>query len=360
MYSKTAAVLLCAGALVVSAKPKDSTCSHDGCEQGEPLLHVSLRVPKLKQTAVLAHSPSPAQQDCSAFLACTVTPPTVTTTSGLWNRDLHARDGLQARKNGWATTCGTSTPGYANACHGSVAYSSACSCIGVTQWTTTAPTPTATVTVTKTPSITTSARSTSSAVGQTTAGSATSSTGRATTTTAGSTPLPTCLSAQPTFYLQAANNAQFDGMYADVTLDPNDDQGDNTYDIIFNSVQSSGTLFTIDALGELVDLTDNSIVAATDDPTTSGGIPVPLLFRATDQLMDDWIVPPTCSIADITSAQPTLACMASLGGTVFQICPAGNVVNEKNPTDGDGVSIGVTLNTDIGCTALTLNVLCVS
>jgi hypothetical protein len=51
------------------------------------------------------------------------------------------------------TVVPSSIPAYASACSGSVGYSSACSCLGVTASTTTAPTPSTTITVTTTSTV---------------------------------------------------------------------------------------------------------------------------------------------------------------------------------------------------------------
>ncbi|MCJ1354101.1 MAG: hypothetical protein MMC33_004088 [Icmadophila ericetorum] len=80
-------------------------------------------------------------------------PPTTVTVGG--GSPMFKREGdLAARQ---VTVVPSSIPTYASACSGSVRYSSACSCIGVTASTTTAPSPSTTVTVTATyaPTITT-------------------------------------------------------------------------------------------------------------------------------------------------------------------------------------------------------------
>lgn len=114
-----------------------------------------------------------ARADCSSYMAITVTPATttVTATSTLTNTDTaiatvtfesttyqeppvvtvkrrshnHAiRDGIEVRQ---ATVSPTAIPTYASACSGAVRYSSACSCIGVTQYTVIAAAATTTITV---------------------------------------------------------------------------------------------------------------------------------------------------------------------------------------------------------------------
>jgi len=100
-------------------------------------------------------------EDCSSFMAITVTPATFTITSTIAttfttlaepptetlkrrNYNPHpAREVIEVRQ---VTVSPTAVPAYASACTGIVKYSSACSCIGVTQYTVTAATPVTTVT----------------------------------------------------------------------------------------------------------------------------------------------------------------------------------------------------------------------
>ncbi|KAI9740804.1 MAG: hypothetical protein M1835_003123 [Candelina submexicana] len=143
-----------------------------------------------------------ASSDCSSFLKATVTPATVTSTasttttttvvstvtqtqttysiigdgSQVTARDALPEPSIEARINSpnapqlgrrddvkipspnkespvtlaarQATVVPSSVPTYASACSGTVRYSSACSCIGVTATTSTAPAPTTTVTTT--------------------------------------------------------------------------------------------------------------------------------------------------------------------------------------------------------------------
>ncbi|MCJ1420347.1 hypothetical protein MMC32_006704 [Xylographa parallela] len=98
--------------------------------------------------------------DCSSFFEATVTPATSTITqtatvtafANKRRRALNAaEDALEARQ---VTVVPSAIPTYASACSGSVRYSSACSCIGVTATTSTATTPVTTVTVTVTADVT--------------------------------------------------------------------------------------------------------------------------------------------------------------------------------------------------------------
>ncbi|KAB5566245.1 hypothetical protein GE09DRAFT_1106038 [Coniochaeta sp. 2T2.1] len=94
---------------------------------------------------------SSRQADCSSFMKVTVTPATstatstttVTVTSIMPNK----RDNLAIRQ---VTVVPSSIPAYASDCSSAAAYSSACSCWGITATTTTAPTPVTTITVTTT------------------------------------------------------------------------------------------------------------------------------------------------------------------------------------------------------------------
>jgi len=101
-------------------------------------------------------------EDCSSFMAVTVTPATFTITSTIAtttfttlgepptvtvkrrNHNRHpVREVIEVRQ---VTVTPTAVPAYASACSGTVKYSSACSCIGVTRHTVTASTPVTTFT----------------------------------------------------------------------------------------------------------------------------------------------------------------------------------------------------------------------
>lgn len=115
-------------------------CSHDNC---------------LRAVIASAFLTRSATADCSSYFLTTVTPATFTTTATVTQPTTttvfnppHKRDEgimLHPRQQ---TVVPTEIPAYASACSGSVRYSSACSCIGVTAMTTTAPTPTYTTTTT--------------------------------------------------------------------------------------------------------------------------------------------------------------------------------------------------------------------
>lgn len=99
---------------------------------------------------------SDRQADCSSFMLITVTPDasttittkTVTTT---FTQPVLAKRGDAAPLTPRAVTVSPSVvPTYASACSGPSRYSSACSCWGITQMTTTVPTPVTTITKTTT------------------------------------------------------------------------------------------------------------------------------------------------------------------------------------------------------------------
>ncbi|MCJ1401562.1 hypothetical protein MMC11_004778 [Xylographa trunciseda] len=164
------------------------------------------------------------------------------------------------------TVTPSSIPSYASACSGSVRYSSACSCIGVTKSTTTAPTPITTKTVTATAVQTDVVTQTSSAtatdlVTLTSLATATDlitqtsivtaivdvtatdlDTVTVATVTAGCGPTPTIL-------LQAVGGGSgVDGEYAQL-VSANDGEDDEV--IVFTSDFSAATPFVIDAAGHL-------------------------------------------------------------------------------------------------------------
>lgn len=86
--------------------------------------------------------------DCASFLKTTVTPAATTVTV-----TVEAEPSLVAKRDAvleirQATVVPSVLPAYATQCSGAPAYSSACSCFGITATVTTAPTPTVTVTST--------------------------------------------------------------------------------------------------------------------------------------------------------------------------------------------------------------------
>ncbi|MCJ1282496.1 hypothetical protein MMC26_001819 [Xylographa opegraphella] len=141
------------------------------------------------------------------------------------------------------TAAPSSIPTYASACSGSVRYSSACSCIGVTRSTTTAPTPVTTTTVTVTTVQTSDITMTSTAmlvVDVTTTILDTATVATATVTE--------CAAPTATFVLQAVRGT-FDGEYGYLTPIGNGG-GQDTSGILFGSLSSAST-FSIDAAGHL-------------------------------------------------------------------------------------------------------------
>ncbi|KAK1476831.1 hypothetical protein CNYM01_05736 [Colletotrichum nymphaeae SA-01] len=87
------------------------------------------------------------QADCSSFMQATVTPsPTTVTVTVTAAPARLRRNGEIANRQ--VTALPTLIPAYASSCGDSAAYSSACSCWGITAVTTTAPKPTVTVTTT--------------------------------------------------------------------------------------------------------------------------------------------------------------------------------------------------------------------
>ncbi|KAL8334386.1 hypothetical protein RB598_008908 [Gaeumannomyces tritici] len=117
--------------------------------------------------------------DCSAFMLATVTPATVTTTTTI---SVTVSKSTTSTTTTTTTTTSTTTtgildprqvtqvpslvPAYASACPDAAAYSSACSCWGITARTTTAgaPSATASTTATETTTVTVAATATATAV----------------------------------------------------------------------------------------------------------------------------------------------------------------------------------------------------
>ncbi|MCJ1320227.1 hypothetical protein MMC15_005565 [Xylographa vitiligo] len=137
--------VLCGLAAAVAAVTTTSACNADNC----------LRA--VRGTSLPTRS---GAADCSSFFEATVTPATstVTATATVTSFSNKRRRALNAAENALEarqmTVVPTAIPTYASACSGSVRYSSACSCIGVTATTSTAATPTTTVTVTVTADVT--------------------------------------------------------------------------------------------------------------------------------------------------------------------------------------------------------------
>ncbi|KAH8908655.1 hypothetical protein BR93DRAFT_994235 [Coniochaeta sp. PMI_546] len=88
--------------------------------------------------------------DCSSFQMVTVTPATSTVTTTATVTITNIIPGKRDNGNGPVTVSPSSIPAYASPCSNAAAYSSACSCWGITATTITVPTPVTTVTVTAT------------------------------------------------------------------------------------------------------------------------------------------------------------------------------------------------------------------
>ncbi|MCJ1290149.1 hypothetical protein MMC34_001685 [Xylographa carneopallida] len=195
----------------------------------------------------------------------TLAPPVETLKKRALHPDLRAPAiSLAARQ---MTVAPSSIPTYASACSGAVRYSSACSCIGVTKSTTTAPTPITTKTVTATAVQTVVVTQTSSATAtalltQTSLATVTdlltfTSVVTATldvTATALDTVIVATVTANvcgptPTVLLKAVGGgAGIDGNYAQL-VNANDGQDDDV--IVFTSSATAATPFHIDAAGHL-------------------------------------------------------------------------------------------------------------
>ncbi|MCJ1434077.1 hypothetical protein MMC27_003443 [Xylographa pallens] len=145
MHFSTLSVLCGLAAAAAAATTTTLKCDADNC---------------LRAVRASAFPNRSGAADCSSFFEATVTPATSTVTqtatvtafSNKRRRALNAaEEALEARQ---MTVVPSAIPTYASACSGSVRYSSACSCIGVTATTSTAATPMTTVTVTVTADVT--------------------------------------------------------------------------------------------------------------------------------------------------------------------------------------------------------------
>ncbi|MCJ1296429.1 hypothetical protein MMC34_007995 [Xylographa carneopallida] len=136
--------VLC-GFVAAAAAATTSACNADNC---------------LRAVRASSFPTRSGAADCSSYFAATVTPATstitqtatVTSFANKRRRALNEAEGALAPRQ--VTVVPSAIPTYASACSGSVRYSSACSCIGVTATTSTAATPLTTVTVTVTASVT--------------------------------------------------------------------------------------------------------------------------------------------------------------------------------------------------------------
>ncbi|MCJ1434118.1 hypothetical protein MMC27_003484 [Xylographa pallens] len=225
------------------------------------------------------------------------------------------------------TVAPSSIPSYASACSGSVRYSSACSCIGVTATTSTAPTPTITTTVTVTTVQTSDVTQTSSAtlvidVSTTILDTLTV----ATVTVTQCAPIPT-----GDFTLSAVGGT-FAGQYAQVVS-----SGDGGDDVIMFGPQSSASTFAIDAAGHMH---VGNEYANTDAGTTS----YVFYFSTPAQIAAQDFVYATCSVLPGNA----LSCVDQVA-TQFQTCPALS-------GSGSGLVIGNTILS--GCTPLSFMATC--
>ncbi|KAL2064101.1 hypothetical protein VTL71DRAFT_4595 [Oculimacula yallundae] len=175
-------------ATAVSAAANSKACAADNC----------LRA--VRATA-LPMRPGSASADCSSYFRATVTPAASTVTMTINFSEtlivtqkttftsvvtVQPEAGLPLKEKRQRTVIPSEIPTYASACSGSVRYSSACSCIGVTQATITASRPTTTITISET---STSTATTKISTGTTTTSTAAVGTCSATTFTPGSLPL---------------------------------------------------------------------------------------------------------------------------------------------------------------------------
>ncbi|MCJ1320183.1 hypothetical protein MMC15_005521 [Xylographa vitiligo] len=240
------------------------------------------------------------------------------------------------------TLAPSSIPSYASACSGSVRYSSACSCVGVTATTSTAPTPITTTTVTVTTVQTSDVTQRSSAtlvvdVSTTILDTLTVATATVTQCTArdlkieNAKRVSTSTGPSPTFFLSAVGSS-FDGQYAQVGY-----SGDGSDDVISIVPQSSASTFTLNAAGQLA--VGNEY--ANTDPGTTAFV---FYFNTPAQVVAEGYVYATCSILP----ENRLSCMDQ-AQTIFQICPS---VSQA----GSGVVLGSVLVG--GCTPFSFMATC--
>jgi hypothetical protein len=246
------------------------------------------------------------------------------------------------------TIAPSSVPKYASACSGTVRYSSACSCIGVTQSIVTVAAPTTIVTrantATYTPSATSQVTQTviSSVTITTTATSVvvntiTSTIGSSSTvdTTVSDTTTTTVAAATATctsFILQASGGG-VDGQY--ISLPGTSDETVQ----YFTTDPSSAALFTINGNGNWV----NSGYLANTDLYNAG--PAEIFFDPVGTFSG--ITYLTCNTA--TAESGSFSCSGYGGAAMFQLCPSG-CVNSQNFEPCSGLSIAT--NLDSRCQAI--------
>ncbi|MCJ1336122.1 hypothetical protein MMC09_001398 [Bachmanniomyces sp. S44760] len=238
--------------------------------------------------------------DCSSFLAKTITPDTITVTSTvtptitLLNRDIIVPRQTQA-----------SLPVYALPCSSSAAYSSACSCIGVT----TGPT------VTASPISTTTTKTGSSTV------------------TACANPLPTfVLRLGSSVILPPGSGTNIKGTYDEI------DFGDGPL-IGFNGSPKDTTQdLSLDAAGHIV-IQSLGLIGATASNQAFELLHFDTPANVADPSQGE--TPAVCSISG-----GVLKCHTSPGQNILQLCPGAAVTND--------LFIGTTLRS--GCDAVILDV----
>ena len=201
----------------------------------------------------------------------------------------------------------TSVPTYASACSGTVGYSSACSCIGVTPTTRTVAAPTKTVT--------------------------------STVTVTSSSP-----TAFPTFLLRLVNSGLvYNGIPLDGTFGTFND-GDSELISFNGDAGADAAYFTLNAAGNLVLLMNGWI--GYQDPGQTSEL---LHFNPSAAVVSSFEVPAVCSIVG-----EILKCMTD-GNTIFELCPGTPVPDNGPGTDG----LYLVSVVQSGCTAVTIDVIMV-
>ncbi|MCJ1282993.1 hypothetical protein MMC26_002320 [Xylographa opegraphella] len=216
-------------------------------------------------------------------------------------------------------------PSYASTCSGSVHYSSAWSCVGVTASTTTAPSPVTTTTVTVTTVQTSAVTETSSAIVVVDVSTTVLDTVIVATATVGN-----CAGPTPTFVL--AGTGRFAGQYAQVT-----DSGNHVDDVIVFGPQASASTVSINAASFL-------FAGADYANRNGGGVGSIFYFNTVAQIAAGGYASASCSIG----AGDLLACFDQ-SATRFQLCPGLTYA-------GSGVVLGSALIPS--CTPLTFVATC--
>jgi len=136
LFTSFILVLIPAALSEIAERWDKSGCNDDNCARAV----TGTRFPIAVQSSHKA--------DCSSFMEATVIPAPITVTATTTVAPPVTYRGLQARQQ---TELPSVVPTYASACSGTARYSSACSCWGITAYTTTLPTPTVYATVTVSP-----------------------------------------------------------------------------------------------------------------------------------------------------------------------------------------------------------------